>query len=267
MQLYQIDAFTSVPFRGNPAAVCLLNGPRPDSWMQTVAQEMNLSETAFLLAEGDAWRLRWFTPVAEVSLCGHATLASAHALWELGRLDPGEWAVFETLSGRLTAQQNEGWIELNFPARELLLEEAPAGLFAALGATPVAVRRYHNSFLVEVGSEAELRGLAPDFTALKALPLRTVAVTCRSESPEFDFVSRYFAPRMGINEDPVTGSSHCALTPYWSAKLGKLSMSACQASSRGGVLRVRLEGQRVVLAGQAVTVLKGELVDGSYVKE
>ncbi len=260
MLLYQIDAFTSVPFRGNPAAVCLLDGPRPDSWLLAVAQEMNLSETAFLLPVSDGWRLRWFTPVAEVSLCGHATLAAAHALWELGRLAPGDQAGFETLSGRLTAVQNEGWIELNFPARNLMLEEVPEGLFAALGATSVGVRRYHNSFLVEVASEAELRRLAPDFAALKALPPRTVVVTCRSETPEFDFISRYFAPKMGINEDPVTGSSHCALTPYWSAKLGKTAMTACQASARGGVLRVRLEGERVVLAGQAVTVLRGELI-------
>jgi PhzF family phenazine biosynthesis protein len=259
MLLYQIDAFTPVPFRGNPAAVCLLDGPRPDAWMQAVATEMNLSETAFLLPEAEGWRLRWMTPVAEVSLCGHATLASAHALWETGRLAPSAAACFYTLSGTLTAVQREGWIELDFPARSPQPEEPPEGLAAALGAAPVAVQRWHNSFLIEVAGETELRGLAPDFAALQALPLRSVAVTCRSETPGYDFISRYFAPRMGVNEDPVTGSAHCALATYWARQLGKTTFNAYQASPRGGELRLRLNGERVMLAGQAVSVLKGEL--------
>jgi PhzF family phenazine biosynthesis protein len=259
MNLYQIDAFTDAPFKGNPAAVCLLDEPKPDGWMLAVAQEMNLSETAFLLPEGDGWRLRWFTPVEEVSLCGHATLASAHMLYETGRLAGGAQACFDTLSGLLTAERRAGWIELNFPARTLEPAEPPAGLIEALGAEPVFTARYRNSMLVEVGSETELRGLQPDFLALKAVPLRTVAVTSRPETPGFDFISRYFAPRMGINEDPVTGSAHCALTPYWSQKLGKTELLAYQASARGGVLRVRLAGDRVVIAGQAVTVFNGEL--------
>ena len=260
MNLYQIDAFTCVPFRGNPAAVCLLSDPQSDTWMQAVAQEMNLSETAFLLPEGDGWRLRWFTPVAEVSLCGHATLASAHALFETGRLAAGAQAHFFTLSGLLTAERNGEWIELNFPARFLEPAEPPAGLAQALGLIPTFVGRWHNNFLIEVAGEAELRGLQPDFGALKALPQRAVVVTCRSESAEFDFVSRFFAPRMGINEDPATGSAHCALAPYWSGKLGKTILRAYQASARGGVLQLRLEGERVIIAGQAVTVLKGELI-------
>jgi PhzF family phenazine biosynthesis protein len=260
MILYQIDAFTSLPFRGNPAAVCLLDGPRADAWMQSVAAEMNLSETAFLLPEGEGWRLRWMTPVAEVSLCGHATLASAHALFESGRLAPDASTCFETLSGTLTAVQKAGWIELDFPARTPLPEEPPAGLTAALGVSPLAVLRWRNSFLIEVASEGELRGLAPDFGALKELPLRSVAVTCRSETPGFDFISRYFAPRMGVNEDPVTGSAHCALGPYWGQKLGKTDLSAYQASPRGGALRLHLAGERILLAGQAVTVFQGELV-------
>jgi PhzF family phenazine biosynthesis protein len=259
MLLYQIDAFAAAPFHGNPAAVCLLDGPRPDQWMQAVAQEMNLSETAFLLAENDGWRLRWFTPVAEVSLCGHATLASAHALWELGRLAAGAQARFFTLSGLLTADQKDGWIELNFPARELEVVEAPEGLVEALGVQPLAVRRWKNSLFVEVDRESTLRGLTPDYAALKKLPPRTVGATCRSETPGYDFITRYFAPKMGVNEDPVTGSVHCALTPYWSEKLDKTSLTAYQASSRGGALRLRLEGERVVIGGQAVTVLKGEL--------
>ncbi len=260
MILLQIDAFTTVPFRGNPAAVCFLDGPRPDAWMQAVAAEMNLSETAFLLPEGDGWRLRWMTPVAEVSLCGHATLASAHALWELGRLAPDAAACFETLSGKLTAGRKEGWIEMDFPARDPQPEEPPAGLSEALGATPVAVQRWHNSFLIEVAGEAELRGQAPDFAALKALPLRSVAVTCRSETPGYDFISRYFAPRMAVNEDPVTGSAHCALATYWGRKLDKTELNAYQASPRGGEVRLSRRGERVLLAGQAVTVVKGELL-------
>ena len=260
MILLQIDAFTAVPFHGNPAAVCFLDGPRPDAWMQAVAAEMNLSETAFLLPEGDGWRLRWMTPVAEVSLCGHATLASAHALWELGYLAPEAAAGFMTLSGRLTATRKDGWIEMDFPARDPQPEEPPAGLAEALGAAPVAVQRWHNSFLVEVGGEAELRGLAPDFAALRALPLRSVAVTCRSETEGYDFISRYFAPRMAVNEDPVTGSAHCALATYWSRKLGKTDFNAYQASPRGGELRLHLNGERVLLSGQAVTILKGELI-------
>ncbi len=260
MLLYQIDAFTSTPFHGNPAAVCLLDGPRPDAWMLGLAQEMNLSETAFLLPEGDGWRLRWFTPKVEVNLCGHATLASAHALWETGRASPQGAIHFHTRSGLLTAHRNQGWIELNFPARSPEPAELPGGVASALGVVPMAVQRWKENYLVEVASEAELRGLQPDFAALKALPLRLVVVTCRSETAEFDFLSRFFAPAMGINEDPVNGATHCALGPYWGAKLGKTAMTACQASARGGVLRVRLEGERVALGGQAVTVLRGEIL-------
>jgi predicted PhzF superfamily epimerase YddE/YHI9 len=260
MELYQVDAFTHTPFHGNPAAVCLLPEERPDAWMQAVAAEMNLSETAFLLPEGECWRLRWFTPLKEVSLCGHATLASAHALYETGRAAIDAPIRFMSQSGLLTAERRGDWIELDFPARVLLLEDLPEGLADCLGAKPVAYRRYKDSFLIEVGSEAELRGLQPDFLTLKGLPVRSVAVTCRSETPEFDFVSRYFAPQVGVNEDPVTGSMHCALVPYWSEKLGKMVLRAYQASARGGVLRLRLDGERVKIGGQAVTVLKGELL-------
>jgi PhzF family phenazine biosynthesis protein len=260
MKIYQIDAFSSVPFHGNPAAVCLMDGPRPDEWMLALAQEMNLSETAFLLPEGDGWRLRWFTPKVEVNLCGHATLASAHALWETGRAEPQEAIRFLTRSGLLTARQNQGWIELDFPARLAEPAELPGGAAQALGVAPLAVLRWKENYLVEVASEVELRALQPDFAALKALPLRLAVVTCRSETPEFDFLSRFFAPAMGIDEDPVNGATHCALGPDWGRKLGKTSLTACQASARGGVLRVRLEGERVALGGQAVTVLRGEIL-------
>jgi len=259
MQIFQVDAFTHEPFHGNPAAVCLMDGPHPEKWMQALAQEMNLSETAFLLTEGDGWRLRWFTPQVEVNLCGHATLAAAHVLWETGRAAPQEAVRFFTRSGLLTARQEQNWIELNFPARSPEPAELPAGAAQALGVAPCAVLRWKDNYLIEIGSEAELRALRPDFAALKALPLRLAVVTCRSETAQYDYLSRFFAPAMGIDEDPVNGATHCALGPYWGRKLGKTALTACQASARRGVLRVRLEGERVVLGGQAVTVLRGEI--------
>lgn len=265
--LFIADAFTAHPLRGNPAAVCLLNAAQPDAWMQGVAAEMNLSETAFLLPEGDGFRLRWFTPAVEVSLCGHATLASAHILWETGALPAGKTAQFYTLSGLLTARQVDGWIELDFPAREPEVAEAPNGLLEALGVQPVAVQVSHgahrSTYLLELADEAAVRCAAPDFTTLKAIEAaRGVIVTSRASTPGFDFVSRFFAPRMGVNEDPVTGSAHCVLAPYWAGKLGKTTFNAYQASKRGGELRVELAGERVLLRGQAVTVLKGTLALG-----
>lgn len=268
--ILQIDAFTSRPFSGNPAAVCLLDAPAPEPWMQALAAEMNLSETAFLTPREDGFSLRWFTPRKEVRLCGHATLASAHALWETGTLPPGATACFHTLSGLLTARQRDGWIELDFPARQQEPSAPPPGLLeAAFGLSslsalsaapaPVYIGRREELYLVEVQDEAVVRARAPDFSRLGALPVRGLIVTARSDAPEFDFVSRYFAPAVGINEDPVTGSAHCMLTPYWAAKLGKPELNAYQASARGGVLRVRLAGERVQISGQAVTVLSGTL--------
>jgi PhzF family phenazine biosynthesis protein len=257
--LLQIDAFADRPFTGNPAAVCLLQGPADAAWMQRVAQEMNLSETAFVHREGDGHRLRWFTPVTEVRLCGHATLATAHALWETGLLPPDAVARFHTLSGLLTAAARDGWIELDFPALATVATEAPAGLLEALGAQASFVGRSDHDLLVEVASAAEVRVLAPDFGALGRVPARGVIVTARSDEPRFDFVSRFFAPTVGVNEDPVTGSAHAALGPYWQGRTGKDAFLAYQASVRGGVVRVRVAGARVRLAGQAVTVLRGEL--------
>lgn len=258
--IYQVDAFTTEIFRGNPAGVCLLDGPRPEEWMVNVAREMNLSETAFLYAEGSGFRLRWFTPKVEVGLCGHATLASAHVLWESGALRADQQAQFETKSGTLTANKSGDWIALNFPARPLTAAEPPAGLLAALGVqAPLYIGRYNEIYLIEVASEDIVRGLSPEFSALAQVKIRSVAVTARGQADEFDFVSRYFAPAVGVNEDPVTGSVHCMLAPYWSGKLGKAEMMAYQASARGGVLRVKPDGERVIIEGQAVTFFKAEM--------
>ena len=262
MRLLQVDAFTAEPFRGNPAAVCFLDRERDDAWMGNVAAEMNLSETAFLLPRDDGWSLRWFTPAAEVKLCGHATLASAHAMWEEGVLAADAVARFHTKSGVLTAERSGDWIELDFPATPPEATAAPDGLLDALG---VAGARYigRNEFdyLVELESEDAVRALRPDMAGLRKLPVRGVIATARAASDGFDFVSRFFAPGSGVDEDPVTGSAHCSLGPYWGERLGKRELLAYQASARGGVVRVRVSGDRVALGGQAVTVLRGELAD------
>lgn len=261
MRLLQIDAFTSEPFRGNPAAVCFLDRERDDEWMGNVAAEMNLSETAFLLPHGSDWSLRWFTPAVEVELCGHATLASAHALWEEERLLANETARFHTKSGLLTAERSGDWIELDFPAKKEEEIAPPAGLLDALGVGDARyVGRNQFDYLVELPSEEEVRGLRPDFAVLRQLPIRGVIVTSRASTGDFDFVSRFFAPGVGVAEDPVTGSAHCCLAPFWAERLGKNELQAWQASARGGALRVRVVGNRVKLAGHAVTVLRGELV-------
>jgi PhzF family phenazine biosynthesis protein len=259
MEIYQVDAFTREPFRGNPAGVCLLDHPAEADWMQNVAREMNLSETAFLHPESDGYRLRWFTPAVEVALCGHATLASAHILYETGRLAHDEQARFYTLSGLLTAQSCGDEIELNFPATPPNSAVAPAGLIEALGVTARHIAQSRFDYLVEIASLDELTALEPDIAGLRRLPVRGIMVTCPGQG-EYDFFSRFFAPGAGVNEDPVTGSAHCALGPYWAARLGKQELLAYQASARGGVVHVRLDGERVVLSGAAVTVLRGELV-------
>jgi PhzF family phenazine biosynthesis protein len=260
LRIIQVDAFTDTPFAGNPAAVCLLPAPRDEGWMQKVAREMNLSETAFLVPQADGYALRWFTPAVEVALCGHATLASAHVLWEDGHLPPGRQARFHTKSGLLTGDRAGEWIELDFPAKREEPAPAPAGLAEALGAAPKYIGRNQFDYLVEVDGEATVRGLKPDQGALAALPVRGVIVTARADSPGYDFVSRFFAPGSGVAEDPVTGSAHCALGPFWQSRLGKRELVAYQASPRGGVVRVRVAGERVMLGGKAVTVLRGELL-------
>lgn len=257
--IVQVDAFTSEPFAGNPAAVCVLDAPRDERWMQHVAREMNLAETAFLHPVDDGFSLRWFTPVVEVDLCGHATLASAHVLWETGRLPRTATARFHTRSGLLTAARQDGWTELDFPATPDAEAVPPSGLVEAVGSTPLYVGRSMFDFLLELESEEAVRAVAPDFPRLRAFPARGVVVTARSASPDADFVSRYFAPAFGIDEDPVTGSTHCCLGPFWSRRLGRSSFVARQLSARGGVVRVTVDGDRVRLGGQAVTVLRGEL--------
>ena len=260
LTIYQVDAFSERPFAGNPAAVCILPKPRDERWMQDVAREMNLSETAYLVKQTDGFNLRWFTPAVEVELCGHATLASAHILWEEGPLRPQQQARFHTLSGLLTAERKGGWIELDFPAK---LEEpaaAPPGLTTALGVTPKYVGKNKFDYLVEVDSEEIVRGIKPDFTLLATIPVRGVIVTGGATTSSYDFVSRFFAPRSGVNEDPVTGSAHTCLGPFWAKRLRKTELVGYQASARGGVVRVRVGKDRVYLGGQAVTVLRDELL-------
>jgi PhzF family phenazine biosynthesis protein len=259
LPIVQVDAFTAKPFGGNPAAVCILAAPRDDVWMARVAMEMNLSETAFLVPTADGYNLRWFTPSIEVDLCGHATLGAAHVLWTEGHLEPGQTARFHTKSGLLTCEQRGDWIEMNFPVKLEQPAEAPPQLAEALGANLKYVGRNQFDYLVEVADETTLRSLSPKHELLRQLPVRGVIATAAGTG-EFDFVSRFFAPGSGIDEDPVTGSAHCALAPFWAARLGKAEMTGYQASARGGVVKVRLEGDRVVLMGQAVSVLRGELM-------
>ena len=258
-EVFQVDAFTAEAFAGNPAGVCVLPDEGDEGWMQSVAGEMNLSETAFLYSREDGFGLRWFTPEVEVDLCGHATLASAHVLWETGELTRDEKAVFHTRSGVLTATREGEWIELDFPATPAEAVEVPAELVDALGVKPVYVGKSIFDYLVELGTEDEVRGVEPDFGLLGKVPSWSVIVTSIASQGCFDFVSRYFAPTVGINEDPVTGSTHCTLGPYWQSRLGKSEFLAYQASRRGGEVKVRVDGDRVLLGGQAVTVMRGML--------
>ncbi|BAZ53631.1 Phenazine biosynthesis PhzC/PhzF protein [Nostoc sp. NIES-4103] len=257
----QVDAFTNTPFAGNPAAVCVLSTPQDDVWMQNVAQEMNLSETAFLIRQDDGFNLRWFTPTVEVPLCGHATLASAHVLWSEAHLLPDEIARFHTKSGVLIAKRQGAWIELDFPVNHSQTAVAPPELSQALGVPYKAVFENSLGYLVEVESEDLVRQMQPNFEEIKKLPVSNVLVTSTTnDDSTYDFVSRFFAPGLGINEDPVTGAAHCCLASFWRDRLAKDEFLAYQASSRGGVVKVRYSGgDRVFLAGQAVTVLRGEL--------
>ncbi len=259
--LFLVDAF-AIPgraFSGNPAAVCLLESWPDDHWLAGVAADMNQSETAFLVARDGLFDLRWFTPQVEVDLCGHATLASAFVLWHTGVAQENEPIRFSTRSGILSATRRDRLIELDFPIEAPTEEPAPTGLAEALGATPTYTGRSRFDCIVEVESEQTLRDLAPDFGRLAKVECRGVIVTARSSDPKFDFVSRFFAPASGINEDPVTGSAHCTLADYWRRRLGKSEFIAYQASRRGGVIQVRIRGDRVLLAGEAVLVARGEL--------
>lgn len=287
-RLFHVDAFTDVPFAGNPAAVCLLDPPaaggpvgepaareeapgaasdvtagwsRSATWMQQVAREMNVSETAFVVPAPDGFRLRWFTPLVEVDLCGHATLAAAHVLQQTGVLPPGGTARFHTRSGLLSAALQRDRIDLDFPATPVAPIDAPPGYEAALGITePRAVLQAGPRHIIQLRSPGEVAAVTPDFNALRGLPGRGVAVTAQGDGRPYDFVSRYFAPWVGVDEDPVTGSVHCALAVFWAGRLHKREMLARQASRRGGELRLRLRGDRVSLGGRAVTVATGEVI-------
>ena len=261
-QIIQVDAFTNRAFQGNPAAVCVLPSPQDDRWMQSVAREMNLSETAFLLKQDRHYSLRWFTPTTEVPLCGHATLASAHVLWTEGYASTGQELEFETKSGVLTAKYRDDWIELNFPVNRSQDIPPSTKLSDALGVNLKTVLYNSLGYLVEVASARQVQQLQPNFTLLKQLPISNVIVTSKaSQDSEYDFVSRFFAPGLGIDEDPVTGAAHCCLAPYWRDRLQKNQFLAYQASSRGGVVKVDYDGgDRVTLLGQAVTVMRGELI-------
>jgi PhzF family phenazine biosynthesis protein len=260
--LYQVDSFTTVPFAGNPAGVCLLPGPAEEDWMRGVARDMNLSETAFLHPDGDGYALRWFTPAVEVELCGHATLATAHILWTEG-VSGEEELRFHTKSGLLTAHRRGEWLELDFPARPAEAVTDPdtrEKLCRAVVVPPVYLGRNRDDYLAVLGEAEMVRVLRPDIDLMRELAIRGVIVTARDDSGEYDFISRFFAPGAGIDEDPVTGSAHCCLGPYWGGELGKDELVGFQASARGGVVRVKLAGERVLLSGRAVTVFKADLV-------
>ncbi len=259
-ELHLVDAFTQAPFRGNVAGVCIPDGPADDAWMQQVAAELKHSETAFLFPEGTNWNLRWFTPKEEVRLCGHATLAAASVLWETGRVSQNKAIVFETLSGKLTARRDGDWISMDFPAEPPATSMPIPGLGQALGVEPLYTGRNRFDILVELPLADDVCSLEPDLDALSAIRTRGIIVTAASDLPHFDFVSRFFAPAVGVPEDPVTGSAHCCLGPYWGEKLKKTEMVGFQCSPRGGSVRVKLEGDRVILSGHAVHVLSGKLL-------
>ncbi|MBN2325619.1 MAG: PhzF family phenazine biosynthesis protein [Candidatus Omnitrophica bacterium] len=262
-ELFQVDAFTDKPFHGNPAAVCVLSEPREEAWMQNVAMEMNLSETAFIIPRQDGFTLRWFTPACEVDLCGHATLAGAHILWETGRLPQEREARFYAKSGILTAKRSEEGIEMDFPAEPAAPADCPLVLAEALGFSSGEIECFKNrmDYLLALESEEALRRLQPDFTRLAQVDMRGVIATSPSSAVEYDFVSRFFAPGVGVNEDPVTGSAHCCLAPFWGERFRKDSLTGYQASKRGGAVRVQCKGDRVLVTGRAVTVMRIRLND------
>jgi PhzF family phenazine biosynthesis protein len=263
MRIIQVDAFSDRVFAGNPAAVCVLDTMPDREWMQLVAREMNLSETAFVVKQDSGnYLLRWFTPTTEVPLCGHATLASAHVLWTEGYLEPEQEITFQTQSGLLTAKYRDNWIELNFPVNLSAPIATPPELEQALGVTIKTTLQNSLGYLAEVETAEILVALQPNFSLLKTLAIPNVIVTSigDQESP-YDFVSRFFAPGLGIDEDPVTGAAHCCLAPFWRDRLQKNEFLAYQASSRSGVVKVTFDGgERVFLSGQAVTVMRGELL-------
>lgn len=267
LPIFQVDAFADKAFAGNPAAVVVLEEDRETSWMQSVAAEMNLSETAFVRRLKDQrFQLRWFTPVYEVDLCGHATVASAHVLWEFNYVKDRQQIRFESRSGELLVSSLGDEVELDFPVTVATAVEPPAGLFDSFRDSNGQVSFSYTGlnkfdYLLELSSESQLRDLQVDFARLADSKCRGVIVTAIADDQhDYDFVSRFFAPNAGVDEDPVTGSAHCSLAPYWANKLGRNSLVGYQASQRGGIVKVTLNDDRVLLRGQAVTVLKGELL-------
>jgi PhzF family phenazine biosynthesis protein len=261
LNITQVDAFAERPFTGNPAAVCILQEPGEEAWMQLVAREMNLSETAFLVKRDGGYDLRWFTPAVEVALCGHATLASAHVLWEDGHLRADQPAIFHTRSGVLTARKKNSLIEMDFPATPLTPDPSVRQqLEDALGLKIKTAGRTRFDCMVEVENEAAVRALRPDITKIGHLGVRGLIVTSAASGSDYDYVSRFFAPGAGVDEDPVTGSAHCCLGPFWKERLGRDNLTGYQASARGGYVRTRCDGDRVFLSGHAITVLRGAMV-------
>ncbi|HUV16420.1 MAG TPA: PhzF family phenazine biosynthesis isomerase [Pelolinea sp.] len=256
-KIYQVDAFTSEEFKGNPAGVVIQTKARSAEWMLLMAKEMNLSETAFLLKQGNEYNLRWFTPAVEVDLCGHATLASAHVLFSEGYLKQHDTAIFNTASGELRAKYQEGWIELDFPAFQVAAVEVTKKIENALGFSPAMAFTSDVNLLVEMDKLDGVKNYLPKFRELESLPYQGLIITSRGKEGDYDFISRYFAPQVGIHEDPVTGSAHCSLVPYWAERLNKKEFLAYQASERGGVLKVKLANDRVLIQGQAVTIFTG----------
>lgn len=262
MKFCTVDTFTDTLFKGNPAAVCVIGEFPSDDFMQSIATEVNLSETAFIVPlNGNHFDIRWFTPKVEVSLCGHATLAAAHVLWTEMEIVTTEEIYFESKSGVLKAWRDDDGITLDFPAHYVEPISIPEGLIEALGVSPVSVGQANDDCLVELHSAQEVINLSPDIARLANIDCRGIIITAEGNADtDYDFVSRFFAPKVGVTEDPVTGSSHCKLATYWSERLGKNVFNAYQASKRGGYVKVRHEGERVLLTGHAVTAFSGKFV-------
>jgi PhzF family phenazine biosynthesis protein len=259
--LYQVDAFTSEPFRGNPAGICLLESDASDDWMQAVAAEMNLSETAFLVKRDDAWHIRYFTPEVEIPLCGHTTVASAHVLWSEGIVADSQPVHFSAKGGEFIGTREDGRITIDFPAHTCDEAQPPVGLSDAIGATPASAHRIREGgWLIEFESEQTVATLSPDLLRLRSIKPGGLIATAQSSTRARDFVSRFFAPDIGIDEDPVTGVAHLALGPYWAKRLGKTEMTAVQLSRRTGTLRVRVADDRVYIMADAATVFRAELL-------
>lgn len=252
MRVYTVDAFTDGPHSGNPAAVCILEKEIPDRTKQKIASRLNLSDTAFLLEKEGVFELRWFTPETEVELCGHATLASAHILFTLGIVPATKSAVFSTKSGVLTARRKNGLIEMDFPSEEPWEVETPEHLLTAISSMPLYVGRNRFDYIALYESEETVRSAVPELDHVRALDSRGLVITSVSSSRRYDFVSRFFAPNAGIDEDPVTGSAHCCLCPFWSRRLGKKKLTGYQASERGGLVHATLLEKRVCLSGGAI---------------